>query len=101
MLVAGVGAAVHTDGFTAAGLAAHRALVSAGSRTASTALVFAGSRHDDDDYAGVLRGVARTMPGAVVTGCSATGVLTSGEELENASAVAVLAITGDEPLPQI
>src|SRR5882724_4292420 len=99
MLVAGAGAAVHTDGFTAAGLAAHRALVAAGSRTASTALVFAGSRHDDDDYAGVLRGVARTLPGAVVTGCSATGVLTSGEELENASAVAVLAIAGDDGLP--
>jgi small ligand-binding sensory domain FIST len=99
MLVAGAGAAVHTDGFTAAGLAAHRALVSAGSRTATTALVFAGARHDDDDYAGVLRGVARTMPGAVVIGCSATGVLTSGEELENASAVAVLAIAGEQALP--
>jgi len=46
----------------------------------------------------VLRGVA-SLPGAVVTGCSATGVLTSGEELENASAVAVLAIAGDDGLP--
>ncbi len=61
--------------------------------------MFAGARHDDDDYAGVLRGVARTIPGAVITGCSATGVLTSGEELENASAVAVLALGGDQPLP--
>jgi small ligand-binding sensory domain FIST len=99
MLVAGSGAAVHTDGFTAAGLAAHRALASAGANTATTALVFAGSRHEDDDYAGVLRGVARALPGATVIGCSATGVLTSGEELENASAVAVLVICGDQRLP--
>src|SRR5690242_19538748 len=99
MLVAGAGAAVHTDGFTAAGLAAHRALAAAGTRAATTALVFAGARHDDDEYAGVLRGVSRTLPGATVTGCSATGVLTGGEELENASAVAVLAIGGDEALP--
>jgi small ligand-binding sensory domain FIST len=99
MLVAGAGAAVHTDGFTAAGLAAHRALASAGARTANTVLVFAGSRHDDDDYAGVLRGVARALPGATIIGCSATGVLTSGEELENASAVAVLALCGDQRLP--
>src|SRR5260221_12641500 len=99
MLVAGVGAAVHTDGFTAAGLAAHRALVAAGSRTASTALVFAGSRPDDDDYAGVLRGVARTLPGAGVPGCSATGGLTAGEGPENASAGAGLAIARDDGLP--
>ena len=87
MLVAGTGAAVHADGFTAAGLAAHRALAAAGSARVTAALVFAGARHDDDDYAGVLRGVARTIPGAVVTGCSATGVLTSGEEIENAKKV--------------
>jgi len=99
MLVAGTGAAVHADGFTAAGLAAHRALAAAGSARVTAALVFAGARHDDDDYAGVLRGVARTIPGAVVTGCSATGVLTAGEEIENASAVAVLALGGDQPLP--
>ena len=99
MLVAGAGAAVHTDGFTAAGLAAHRALVSSGSKSASTVLVFAGARHDDDDYAGVLSAVARTIPDASIIGCSATGVLTSGEELENASAVAVLVLAGDPRLP--
>ena len=59
MLVAGAGAAVHTDGFTAAGLAAHRALAAVGSSRVDAVLVFAGARHDDDDYAGVLRGVAR------------------------------------------
>jgi small ligand-binding sensory domain FIST len=100
MLVAGAGAAVHTDGFTAAGLAAHRALVSSGSKTGNTVLVFAGSRHDDDDYAGVLSAVARTIPNATIIGCSATGVLTSAEELENASAVAVLVLAGDPQMPR-
>jgi small ligand-binding sensory domain FIST len=99
MLVAGAGAAVHTDGFIAAGLAAERALVSSGTKTANTVIVFAGSRHDDDEYAGVLRGVAGAIPDAQVIGCSATGVLTSGEELENACAVAVLALAGDTRMP--
>lgn len=95
MLLAGAGAAVHTDGFTAAGLAAHRALVAAGTTSAEVVLAFAGSRHDDDEYAGVLNGVQRTIPTARVIGCSATGVLTSGEELENGSAVAVMALSGE------
>ncbi|MEA2697770.1 MAG: hypothetical protein QOI66_2041 [Myxococcales bacterium] len=99
MLVAGAGAAVHADGFTAAGLAAHRALVAAGTTTADTILVFAGSRHDDDEYAGVLKGIRQRIPGAVVIGCSATGVLTADEELENGNAVAVLALSGDPKLP--
>jgi small ligand-binding sensory domain FIST len=99
MLLAGAGAAVHTDGFTAAGLAAHRALVAAGTKSADVVLVFAGSRHDDDEYAGVLSGVQRTIPAARMIGCSATGVLTSGEELENGSAVAVMALTGEGGMP--
>ena len=40
MTSAGVGVAVHLDGFTAAGLAAHRALAAAGTRTAKVAIVF-------------------------------------------------------------
>ena len=54
MTSAGVGVAVHLDGFTAAGLAAHRALAAAGTRSADVAIVFAGIKHDDDEYAGVL-----------------------------------------------
>ena len=100
MLVAGAGAAVHADGFSAAGLAAERALAAAGTATADTVLVFAGSRHDHDEYAGVLRGVHQRLPGAVVAGCSATGVLTGDEELETASAVAVLVLAGDPTLPR-
>src|SRR3954452_18389560 len=99
MTSAGVGVAIHADGFTAAGLAAHRALVAAGTTAADVAIVFAGVRHDDDEYAGVLNAVRRTMPLASIIGCSATGVLTGGEELENGDAVAVLALGGEPRLP--
>jgi len=99
MTSAGVGVAVHLDGFTAAGLAAHRALAAAGTRTAKIAIVFAGIKHDDDEYAGVLSAVQRTLPGAAVIGCSATGVLTGAEEVENANAVVVQVLDGDGPLP--
>jgi len=99
MTSAGVGVAVHLDGFTAAGLAAHRALAAAGTRTATVAIVFAGIKHDDDEYAGVLSAVRRTLPGAAVIGCSATGVLTGAEEVENANAVAVQVLGGAPPLP--
>jgi small ligand-binding sensory domain FIST len=99
MTSAGVGVAVHLDGFTAAGLAAHRALAAAGTRTASLAIVFAGIKHDDDEYAGVLSAVRRTLPGAAIIGCSATGVLTGAEEVENANAVAVQVLTGEPSLP--
>ena len=98
MTSAGVGVAVNSDGFTAAGLAAHRARTAAGGASVEIAVVFAGTRHDDDEFAGVLSAVRRTLPSAIILGCSATGVLTGGEELENASAVAVLALGGD-PLP--
>ena len=81
------------------GLAAHRALAAAGTRTASVAIVFAGIKHDDDEYAGVLSAVRRTLPGAAVIGCSATGVLTGAEEVENANAVAVQVLGGEPPLP--
>ena len=98
MTSAGVGVATHLDGFTAAGLAARRALAAAKSDVVQLVMVFAGTRHDDDEYAGVLSAVSRTIPGATVIGCSATGVLTGAEELENATAVAVLAL-GGQPLP--
>jgi len=59
MTSAGVGVAVHLDGFTAAGLAAHRALVNAETTSVDLAIVFAGTRHDDDEYEGVLNAVRR------------------------------------------
>lgn len=98
MTSAGVGVAINTDGFTAAGLAAHRAVVAAGTDAIEIAVVFAGTRHDDDEYSGVLAAVRKTIPGATIVGCSALGVLTGAEEVENTTAVAVLAL-GGRPLP--
>jgi small ligand-binding sensory domain FIST len=99
MTSAGVGVAVQADGFTAAGLAAHRALVAAGVTSVDVAIVFAGIRHDEDEYAGVLRAVQNTIPRATILGCSATGVLTGAEEVENGAAIAVLVLGGEPPLP--
>jgi small ligand-binding sensory domain FIST len=98
MTSAGAGVAVHLDGFTAAGLAAHRAMTAAGTGDVELAMVFAGTRHDDDEYKAVLDAVQRTLPKALLIGCSATGVLTGAEEVENATAVAVMALAG-KPLP--
>jgi small ligand-binding sensory domain FIST len=95
MLSAGAGAAIHAEGSAAAGEAARRAIVAAGSTAADVALVFAGGRHDADEYVGVLGAVARAIPGASVIGCSATGVLSADDELEDGHAVAVLVLADD------
>jgi len=99
MMSAGAGAAIHADGVTAAGLAVHRALVAAETTAADVALVFAGVRHELDNYAGVMNAVRRAIPRATVIGCSATGVITGGEELESGDAVAVLVLAGEPKLP--
>src|SRR5258708_30963962 len=95
MLSAGAGVAVHADGSIAAGEAAHRALVSAATTATDLALVFAGGRHDADEYVGVLGAVARAIPRASVIGCSATGVLSGDDELEDGHAIAVLVLADD------
>jgi small ligand-binding sensory domain FIST len=95
MLSAGVGVALNADGFTAASEATRHALVSAGTTAADIALVFAGGRHDHDEYAGVLGAVTRAIPRAAVIGCSATGVLSGDDELEDGHAVAVLVLADD------
>ena len=99
MTSAGVGVDVRADGFTAAGVAAQRALAAAAITIADVAIVFAGSRHDLDEYGPVLRAVRQTVPGAAVIGCSATGVLTGAAELEDSSAIAVLVLRGQPRLP--
>jgi small ligand-binding sensory domain FIST len=96
MLSAGAGLAIAKDGATAGHEAARRALVAARVTSADLAIVFAGSHHEHDEYAGVLGAVSRAIPRASVMGCSATGVLSAGEELENGSAVAVLVLGEDD-----
>ena len=68
-------------------------------RSADVAIVFAGIKARRRRIRGVLSAVRRTLPGAAVIGCSATGVLTGAEEVENATAVAVLVLGGEPPLP--
>ena len=79
MLVAGAGAAVHADGFTAAGLAAHRALAAAGSARVTAVLVFAGGAARRRRIRGRARGGRAHDPGRGGDGCSATGVLTGAK----------------------
>ncbi|HVZ71610.1 MAG TPA: FIST N-terminal domain-containing protein [Polyangia bacterium] len=95
MLSAGAGLAIAKDGATAGHEAARRALVAARVTTADLAIVFAGSHHEADEYGAVLGAVQRAIPRASIMGCSATGVLSAGEELENGNAVAVL-VLGEE-----
>src|SRR5450432_2907181 len=96
MLCAGAGVALHAEGAVAASEAARRALVSAGTTAADIALVFAGGRHDHDEYVGVLGAVTRAIPRASVIGCSATGVLSADDELEDGHAVAVLVLAQND-----
>ena len=95
MIRAGSGSAVNVDGASAAAQAARRALDAAHLTSADIAVVFAGTRHGDDEFRGVLNAVARTTGARSLVGCSTTGVLTTNDELENASAIAVLVIAGD------
>jgi small ligand-binding sensory domain FIST len=96
---AGAGSAVHLDGFTAAGLAAHRARAGAGISSTRLAVVFAGARHGDDEFRGVLSAIERAVRPAALIGCSATGVITGTDELENGTAVATLLVQSDRELP--
>ena len=91
---------MNVDGASAAALAAKRALDAAHLTSADLAVVFAGARHGDDEFRGVLDAVARTTGARSLVGCSTTGVLTANDELENASAIAVLVIAGDGMLPR-
>src|SRR6266436_4012807 len=95
MLSAGAGVALHADGSSAAGEAARKALVAAKTTAADVAIVFAGGRHDHDEYVAVLGAVTRAIPRASVIGCSATGVLSADDELEDGHAVAVLVLADD------
>ena len=100
MLRAGSGSAVHADGFAAGQTAARRALAAAGYTSAPLAIVFAGARHHRDEFRDVLSSVELTTGARAIFGCSTTGVLTTGAELESPSAVAVLVVDGgDDRLP--
>ncbi len=99
MLRAGSGSAVTDDGFAAGRLATKLALADAGLPSAHLAMVFAGARHGSDEFRAVLAAVRETSGASAIMGCSTTGIITMANEIENASAVAVLLFGGGEAIP--
>jgi small ligand-binding sensory domain FIST len=99
MLFAGAGSAVDEDGARAAVAACRQALAAPRQQRVDQVVLFAGVRHGEDEYEAVLRAVEQETGAVEVVGCSATGVLTDHDEVENAAAVAVLAISADGRIP--
>lgn len=93
MLRAGVGYSTAADPIAAADEAAERALAQAGLRVAEGAICFAGSRHAAS-FRPLMRAVAERAQTPQVAGCSASGVIAQGREIEGGGAVAVLAVGG-------
>ncbi|HEX2659996.1 MAG TPA: FIST N-terminal domain-containing protein, partial [Polyangia bacterium] len=62
-------------------------------------IVFAGTEHSTDDFRAVLNGVRDVGGDATIIGGSTTGIITVTNEIENASAVAVLAVGGGAKIP--
>src|SRR5579875_352827 len=91
MLRAGVGGSTAADPSAAAHEAAEQALAQAGLRAADGALCFAGSRHTAA-FRPLMRAVAESTQTPQVAGCSASGVIAHGRELEGADAVVVVSV---------
>lgn len=88
------------DGASAGRVATRLALEAAQAQSAELIVVFAGARHGADDFAAVIEVALETAGGsAAIVGCSTTGIITGSNEIENASAVGVLALAGAEGLP--
>ncbi len=91
---AGVGLSGDADSSRAAREASTRALMQAGVNRADWGIVFATGPHRPR-YAAVLTAVQECLRTEFLTGCSAWGVIASGEEVEGQPAVAVLAVQSD------
>jgi small ligand-binding sensory domain FIST len=91
---AGVGLCTDPESLSAARTAARAALERAGVPVADWALVFMTSPHRPQ-FAGMLAEIQKTLGTQMITGCSASGVLTGSEEVEGRPAVAVLAVRSD------
>jgi small ligand-binding sensory domain FIST len=93
LLRAGVGYSTAADSAVAADEAASQALAQAGLRVADGAICFAGSKYSAS-FRPLMRAVAERTQTAQVAGCSASGVIAGGREIEGGAAVAVLAVGG-------
>jgi small ligand-binding sensory domain FIST len=98
VLRAGSGWAVLDDGFSAGRVATRLALDAAQTDSPDLMILFAGARHGADEFAAVLAAARETAGMAPMVGCSTTGIITGTNEIENASAVAVLVIAGADVL---
>ncbi len=91
---AGVGLSTESDTQQAARDAARRALEQSGADRADWGVVFATAAHRPG-YASILSEVRSTLGTGEISGCSAAGVLTTGQEVERRPGVAVLAVRSD------
>lgn len=100
MLCAGSGWAVIDDGFSGGRTATRLALDGlGGDQPAELLIVFAGAQHSADEFRAVLNGVRDVGGDATIIGGSTTGIITVTNEIENSSAVAVLALGGGVKIP--
>jgi small ligand-binding sensory domain FIST len=93
MLRAGVGYSTAADPIPAADEAAAQALAQAGLGSADGAICFANSQHSAA-FRPLMGTVAERLQTHQVAGCSASGVIAGGREIEGSAAVAVLAVGG-------
>ncbi len=93
MLRAGVGLSTASDPAAAADEAVASALAQAGLRVADAAICFATSNHSAS-YRLMMRTVAERAQTPQVAGCSASGVIAAGREIEAGTAVSVLVVGG-------
>ncbi|HKD68481.1 MAG TPA: FIST N-terminal domain-containing protein [Candidatus Binataceae bacterium] len=93
MLRAGVGYSTAADPAAAADEAAGQALAQAGLRVADGAICFASSKHAAS-FRLLMRTVSERAQTPQVAGCSASGIIAGGREIERGPSVAVLAVGG-------
>lgn len=92
---AGAGISEAHDGVRAARQAAASALEAAGTERADWGLMFATTPHRPH-FAAMLRTVQETLGTETLSGCSGSGVIGAGVEVEGDAAVTVLAVRSDQ-----
>src|SRR5207302_183712 len=95
MLRAGVGLSTTQDPRKAAEEATALAMVQAGLRYADAAICFISSAHGAA-YPLVVRTISEVAQTPQIAGCSAAGVIGSGDEVERGYAISVLVVGGGD-----
>lgn len=95
MIRVGVGHSIHVSGETAAREATMQAMERAGIARAGCAFTFA-TTHYCCEYTRLLKSIHQVSGAQHISGCSATGVLTSDGEIENSRGFAVMTAAGSD-----